>query len=589
MRMRSLAVAAVCLLGCEQLAPPTEGGSPAVATSGATGKKARAIELSGGTVAVAGGGRFAVATDPDRDTVWVVDLTTGQIHGHILLAAGSQPERAIEDGDGRVRVALRGTGQVVTISPSTMAVLETIDVCPEVRGLSFSKTAGTVLVACEGGELVTIKGTGVISTSHPATDLRDAVETGGKLWVSRFRAANLVEVDSAGKPTGATVQFPSLPIGTTPSSFAPAVAYRTIVAPNGNLITAHQRVVDGDISSIQVPSAPPARPYYQNTCSSSIVHSTVSVADPSGKVIASEDIAGVLPIDLAISPDGSELAVAQPGSRFVQRLATVNLSNISGGICTPTYPDSAPVGQVTGVAFTPQNELVVHTREPMAVWTLGTHGVRTQKQILLTNATIDSPGHALFHNATGAIACASCHPEGTDDGHVWTLFQQTVRTQSLSGGVIATAPFHWSGSIPDLKGLLDDTFVARMGAKTPTPATVDALSDWMDQIPARKLAAPAVMATAAHGKDLFNDASVGCANCHSGELLTNNQTLDVGTGGKFQVPSLRGVSLRGPWMHDGCAQTLKDRFGACGGKAHGETGRLAPDDIDALVAYLGTL
>ena len=66
--------------------------------------------------------------------------------------------------------------------------------------------------------------------------------------------------------------------------------------------------------------------------------------------------------------------------------------------------------------------------------------------------------------------------------------------------------------------------------------------------------------------------------------------MSVGRREAFQVPSLIGVSRRGPWMHDGCAKTLRDRFvdGACGGDRHGEVTRLAPDELDALVAWLET-
>ncbi len=586
MRTRVLAVAAVCFIGCEQATPPTHGGIlPPI--SGSTGYQHRAIELSGGTLVIAGGGRFAVASDPDNDRLWVVDLSNGTLRGKIVLPDGSQPQRLVEDGSGRVRVALRGSGQVATVSASQMSVLGIEEACPEVRGITWSKSTSSLLVACAGGELVTLGSSGR-TVATPATDLRDVVEARGKLWVSRFRAANLVEVAADG--TGAAqVELPSVGIGGTASSFVPAVAWRTISASDGRIFTVHQRVVDGSIGAIQVPAAPPARPYYQNTCASSIVHSTVSVLDD-GKVTGSADIAGVLPIDLAISPDNQEMAIAQPGSRQVQRLAISAVTQgVRGGICAPNFPDVAPVGQVTGVAYTPQNSLVVHTREPSAVWILGPSQARSQKQILLTGATVSSPGHALFHDATGAIACASCHPEGGDDGHVWTLFSQTVRTQSLAGGVIETAPFHWSGAIPNLQSLLDDTFVTRMGAAPPTSPVVASLSSFMESIPRPKVAAPAAMDVMEHGRTLFNDAAIGCSNCHSGEALTNNTTVDVGTGGRFQVPSLRGVSLRGPWMHDGCAATLKDRFGPCGGKSHGNLAGLAPGDIDALVSYLGTL
>ena len=54
---------------------------------------------------------------------------------------------------------------------------------------------------------------------------------------------------------------------------------------------------------------------------------------------------------------------------------------------------SAIAREVTGVAYTPQNDLVVHTRTPMAVWLLGkAGGPRTQQQILLSSAQVKSTG-----------------------------------------------------------------------------------------------------------------------------------------------------------------------------------------------------
>jgi hypothetical protein len=42
-------------------------------------------------------------------------------------------------------------------------------------------------------------------------------------------------------------------------------------------------------------------------------------------------------------------------------------------------------------------------------------------------------------------------------------------------------------------------------------------------------------------------------------------------------------------MHDGCALTIADRFGACATAAHGVTSGLSPQDIVDLTAYLETL
>jgi cytochrome c peroxidase len=95
----------------------------------------------------------------------------------------------------------------------------------------------------------------------------------------------------------------------------------------------------------------------------------------------------------------------------------------------------------------------------------------------------------------------------------------------------------------------------------------------------------------ARGQALFNDSqNVGCVSCHAGTLLTDNATVDVGTGGQFQVPSLRGVVWRAPYLHDGRAPTLADRFAdSGGGDQHGLTSKLGADQISDLVAYLQTL
>ena len=91
------------------------------------------------------------------------------------------------------------------------------------------------------------------------------------------------------------------------------------------------------------------------------------------------------------------------------------------------------------------------------------------------------------------------------------------------------------------------------------------------------------------GRDLFAGAA-GCVTCHSGRRFTNNATVDVGTGGVFQVPSLVGVAHRAPFLHTGCAATLADRFGSCGGgDNHGATSGLGAADIADLVAFLSTL
>lgn len=54
-------------------------------------------------------------------------------------------------------------------------------------------------------------------------------------------------------------------------------------------------------------------------------------------------------------------------------------------------------------------------------------------------------------------------------------------------------------------------------------------------------------------------------------------------------PSLVGLDARAPFMHDGCATTLADRFDLCGGNAHGQTAHLDEANKNDLIQYQRSL
>jgi mono/diheme cytochrome c family protein len=92
-------------------------------------------------------------------------------------------------------------------------------------------------------------------------------------------------------------------------------------------------------------------------------------------------------------------------------------------------------------------------------------------------------------------------------------------------------------------------------------------------------------ALAARGREVFDE--LNCASCHVGDIGTDNQRYDVGTGGEFVTPTLRWLWLSAPYLHDGSAPTLLDLFIMPG--AHQLVQTVPFDDITALVAYLNTL
>jgi mono/diheme cytochrome c family protein len=219
------------------------------------------------------------------------------------------------------------------------------------------------------------------------------------------------------------------------------------------------------------------------------------------------------------------------------------------------------------------------------------NGFLEEVVIDLGGESVYDTGHEIFHrNAGGGIACASCHAEGAEDGHTWVFSGfGPRRTQALHIGLEGTEPFHWQGDMPGISVLMEEVLVTRMGGVHQSDARVKALAQWLFTLPPPAPMRATDDAAAQRGHELFA-GKAECGSCHTGSKLTNNMTVDVGTGEPLQVPSLVGIAYRAPFVHDGCAETLRDRFDPkCGGDAHGKVSGLSETDLDDLVAYLETL
>jgi hypothetical protein len=306
---------------------------------------------------------------------------------------------------------------------------------------------------------------------------------------------------------------------------------------------------------------------------------------------------------MAIFPDGTPTKHVPESRLFRMSVVSSQLSSaIVGnpgsengsfrGCSIPGQTLEVP-GQATAVAYALDGSLLVQSREPALLTVIGTVGAHS-RVIELGGESVRDTGHDLFHrNSGGGIACASCHGEGAEDGHTWNFTGQGLRrTQALHVGLRGTAPFHWDGEEADLDVLMDDVFVGRMGGVHQADERVTALSrflfDLEPPVAGREPSDPAAI----RGKELFESSTTGCTNCHNGANFSDNKSYDVGTsaGVRLQVPSLRAVAYRAPFIHTGCAKTLQDRFNpACGGEKHGEVAHLNAAQVDDLVAYLQTL
>jgi mono/diheme cytochrome c family protein len=543
--------------------------------------------ISGGTLLLIDDGDVAVAADPDRDLVFITRLADLAAFVAVELEPGDEPGRVIVDAAGLVHVALRGGAAIATIDPVDATVVARNETCANPRGLAFDAPNDQVLVACAGGELVTHEvGGPVIDRIAVAPDLRDVfVDEDGSIRVSRFRTAELLTLDD-----GVVVQTER------PILFdrVATTAWRTRAMPYGGWLMIHQSSTTMPVD-LDPPVEESAYGGPDGSGCEGPVASILSVATASGDITSTMPIAFAnLPVDVAVSADGQRIAVAVAGQSDVE---SPSIGAIVGGwmfsSTLPPDPESpcapaelAPLyGQVVAVEWL-GDTLVAQTREPA--------GLQMYSLAYGSYAGVDfgassryDTGHELFHQDAGAgLSCASCHPEGGDDGFVWAFApsDRLRRTQSLRVGLAGTEPFHWDGDMDDFAMIANEVHGRRMGAAQQSAQRVAAFRDWVFAIapsnPERR-----DDALAARGSEVFTEA--GCASCHNADALTNGMHTELG-GESLQVPALDGLALRPPYMHDGRAPDLAAAVTDMLATTQPSI-ELPPADIDALVAYLGTL
>ena len=337
-------------VGSGSATAPSSGSSPTQPSFGPTVVASQPPPpISGGTLLVTRDGKTAVAADPDRDAVYGVDMAGSAVRFTVSLDAGDEPGRLVEDGAGRIHVALRGSGELVTIDPVSGTLIARRSACPAPRGVAWNASSDNILVACATGELVTLPAAGGAATSsvHVERDLRDVVVYNGAVSVSSFRSAEVLRLDTAG---AVTVSRRDALVSPDPG-FIPHVAWRTVQAPSGSVIAVHQAESTASVSTTVQggyggggfagggsvgplepddgglalaedsgflfvgeagPSFPLLPPPFE---ASSAVMSVMTELSPDGSVLMNRAIDGVLPVDVAVSPDGFRRRRGHPGQR----------------------------------------------------------------------------------------------------------------------------------------------------------------------------------------------------------------------------------------------------------------------------------
>ena len=600
----------------EPPAPPPE---PAPLFAGKTVRAAHTAPVVGGTLLVTRDGSTVVAADPDRDAIFLVNLASHSVTS-LVLSRGDEPGRMVEGPDGTLFVALRRAGALLSIDLAHSMITQKVPLCASPRGVAYDAKTSTVHVACRSGQLLSLDAATLSRkrTLQLDTDLRDVIVREHDLVVTRFTSAEVMLIADDG----------SVSRRASPQSNCgdATVMYRAMALPDGQIALAHQVSSNDAVGE-------GSGAYGGSSCGGGLVSRVLSTVDPdtasdavpaansggapfagidrSGDVprsvmtFRSFALPGAGPLDVAFDAKGARVAaialdssMTDVSSGFLSQTvdgaafdASATLWLSTWGTAVAGLREAAPFnsvkisGQPVAVAFTAAGEYIVQSREP------ATLEFEDGTSVRLSDESHADTGHLMFHmNSSIGIACASCHPEGGDDGHVWRFPEGLRRTMPLEGGVLERAPFHWDGTLSDMSSLVNTVMVTRMALpQKPSEQQISGLGAFLEQLPELPPADGLDPAAVARGEVLFRRADVACASCHSGPQFTDNRLVDVGTGGKFVTPTLLGVGLRPALFHDGCAKSIAQRFGVCGGTAHGKPELLSADERADLITFLRSL
>jgi hypothetical protein len=179
------------------------------------------------------------------------------------------------------------------------------------------------------------------------------------------------------------------------------------------------------------------------------------------------------------------------------------------------------------------------------------------------------------------LACASCHPEGNDDGVTWSTPEGPRQTPMLAGRLLDTAPYGWSRGERTLDSYVDDT-MSRLGGNGLTPADREALVIYLKSMKGPPTVSRSPLAT--EGAGVF--MSAGCSDCHAGVTGTDSKPHADRVGGvPIDTPSLRSVAMTAPYFHDARYRNLEDLLSDADSDMPGIAG-LSDGQEAALAAFL---
>ena len=590
----------------------------------------------GSTVALDRNNLVAYVADSDNQALHRVDVVSGSV---VTTPLGCVPADVLLLGEDRVAIAMRGCNEVriVDINAAGEGITAArVDVPTEPWGLALG-TNDALFVTSAYGRALTALDAQTLTTRYTiplAREPRGVAITpdGTRAFVTHAvgDAVSVVEIDggSSGEaPRARSVRMLGGKyrnrvdelVGAKTMHPTSSLAYAPVLNESGTrLFVSHLVVQNGESTTQFIASGYGGVSIENDTSVPSVAVIDVARERPLGAV------EGPVPHDFinisaqafvgnAVAPVGSSARQARAAALIGDALlvasrGTGELVELDAHSLDPALAPSRVfrVGEgPTGIDVDPRTDIAVvwnQNSHDLAVVSLGSGDVDT---IAVAGEPLRADlarGRSLFHAeqdrriSRDGRACASCHPEGRDDGIVWRLGDGPRQTLTLAGHV-EHGPYGWHGAHETLEANIGETIV-RLGGSGLSEQELKDLASYLREglfVPQRPAPSAASETLVARGRDLYMSDKLGCNSCHEvGHGTTDRHVHDVGSQAKgesraaFRTPSLVMLEATAPYFHDGRYATLEallddnlDRMG--------QTSHLAADDRAALLAFLRTL
>lgn len=590
----------------------------------------------GSTVALDRDNLVAYIADSDNQALHRVDIVTGSV---VTTALGCMPGDVLLLSPDRVAVTMRGCNEVRIIDIDAAGEGTTAaraDVPTEPWSLALGTGNVLFVTSAYGRALTALDATSLAPRfSIPlAREPRGIAITpdGSRAFVTHAVGDAISVVDLDGGSSGETVRARSVRmlggkyrnrvdelVGAKTIHPTSSLAYAPVLNDAGTrLFVSHLVVQNGESTTPFIASGYGGVSIETDTSVPSVAVIDVARERPLGAV------EGPVPHDfINISANafvGAAVVPAGSTARQARAAATVGdallvASNGTGELveldAQSLDPALAPrrifrVGEgPTGLDVDSRTNIAVvwnQNSHDLAVVSLGSGAVDTLAVASDPLRADIARGRALFyaeedrHISRDGRACASCHPEGRDDGIVWRLGDGPRQTLTLAGHV-ESGPYGWNGVHKTLEENIRET-IMRLGGSGLTDQDLSALATYLREglfVPQRSAPAASSEVLVSRGRDLYMSEKLGCNGCHDlGHGTSDRVVHDVGSKAKnesraaFRTPPLGMLEATAPYFHDGRYATLEallddnlDRMG--------QTSHLAADDRAALLAFLRTL